>query len=351
MRRNLTFTLLAVGVLLLTAVPNSAASQSLYDGRQMTSFIAQTAEGEEVDIPLASGQPSMLVYVEPGQNKSDELIDDLQRLLGETPSIQLHLFARSQPDEWNFEQPLLIDSDGSLYNAWRVRVFPVAILVDGEGVVQHVIHGYTRAEHERLAGELKVLAGVMTSDEFESSMEDQPLPDEDLPAEEFVRLGHKHWSQGFADRAREAWERALAVNPNLVEAHSALAGYFLSEGDVEYALQHLEQPLEQNPDSETWLLASRIYLAQGQLVDAEEAAENALDLNRRSHEAKLLLAEVYLVNGWSDEATEMASDVRVLYPDNAHALYLLGRAAEMEGKLEEAIGFYRQAFETKAGNW
>jgi tetratricopeptide (TPR) repeat protein len=339
-------TLVTIALMLLFT---TAFGQSVYSGRELPAFSVETLDGEPFLSSSLQGNPVMLVYVEPEQNRSSELLEDVERMLGRGLTVKVYSISRHRPETWNHNTALLLDSDGQLYSDWRIRVFPVAVLVNVDGVIQKVFHGYTRAEHDELADELRVLSGDISREDLDKARESGAVVGEELPAEEFVQIGQKHWHAGFVDRAREAWENALKLNPELMDARVYLARYFLKTGNADTAATILETPLANSPDCDTWLLDAEIKMTMGDLDAAEAAAESALDLNRRSFDAKLMLAEIYLERGWPEDAQDLVKEVRLLRKEDPRAAYLLGRAAEQQGNMELAIQFYREAFELIQG--
>ncbi len=85
-------------------------------------------------------------------------------------------------------------------------------------------------------------------------------------------------------------------------------------------------------------------LASGALDDAHKAAEQALQLEPDSQEAKMVMARVLIEQGKFTEAAEILSRLCTANPLDAKSAYYLGVAQEKSGHLEEALDTYRRAY-------
>jgi TolB-like protein/DNA-binding winged helix-turn-helix (wHTH) protein len=177
-----------------------------------------------------------------------------------------------------------------------------------------------------------------------------------IPAEEGHRL------------AREAVERALALNPNLAEAHSQMArikqqvdfdfagadasaqrALVLEPGNPEIvrsaassAAIHSD-PL--NADSWECLAANEFYM--GQLDEAEVDGKKALELNADVWPGPILLSQIYLVQGRPQDAVRELQLIRYVPVReflNLSADYALGRKKESDAELSKFIAKYHENY-------
>jgi TolB-like protein/Flp pilus assembly protein TadD len=194
-----------------------------------------------------------------------------------------------------------------------------------------------------------------------------------LPAEEGHRL------------AREAVERALALNPNLAEAHAQMArikrqvdfdwagadasilqaialepgnaGIVRSaalsaaiRGRLEEALQLSRRAVELDPlDAVSWGNLGNIRFFVGQLDEAVVDLNKTLELNPDSWNAHFFLSEIYIMQGRPQDALP---EIERLQDPGGRRLYLyalayhaLGREKESDAALMELISKY-QAIDT-----
>jgi len=150
---------------------------------------------------------------------------------------------------------------------------------------------------------------------------------------------------GGGSEARAAAERALAVNPRLVEAHEFLAALSLEVGEVETAERHLVEALRVNPRSLSAraLRAVAFYLEDRATELAREIRE-ILDANPRYGELYATLAEFAVLIRRYPEAVEFARHAVELSPWLWRAwatwglnLLRVGRDAEGREVLERAF--------------
>ncbi len=82
----------------------------------------------------------------------------------------------------------------------------------------------------------------------------------------------------------------------------------------------------------------------GQLDRAAEKALQAIALNGRDVEPRILLAKVYIEKARHADAAKELTTVLEMQPESAQAFYLLGVAQEKGGQPEEALASYRRAY-------
>jgi tetratricopeptide (TPR) repeat protein len=188
-----------------------------------------------------------------------------------------------------------------------------------------------------------------------------------IPAEE----GHR--------RAREAVERALALNPNLAEAHTQMGrikqqvdfdwagadasfrrAVALDPGNPEVvrtaassaavlgrfneAPQLNRRAIDSDPlNAESWELLAETELFMGQLDQAATDLKKALNLNPDAVGAHMVLSQIYVMQGRPQDALREIELVRYdaergwLY---AIAYHTLGRKKESDAALSEFITKY-----------
>jgi TolB-like protein/lipopolysaccharide biosynthesis regulator YciM len=109
-----------------------------------------------------------------------------------------------------------------------------------------------------------------------------------------------------------AARRALALDPDLAEAHASMGYLRYRETNVSAALPHLQRAITLKPNyaqAHHWLAIS--YLVIGQPVSAREHAERAVELDPQHSAARITLIALLLGEGNTEEA---ASQYRRLTP-------------------------------------
>jgi len=161
------------------------------------------------------------------------------------------------------------------------------------------------------------------------------------------------------DEKKEAWaaakrdaEKAVAVGPNLAEAHAALGWVrFFSEWKFAEGLVELKRARELAPANPTANdLLARVLIYVNQIAEAEKLARQAVKLDPLAVIARGNLARILLAEGKLDEADAEARKTAELQPSGAGShrwqviVALLRGDAEMalrEAQLEPNDGYRR----------
>ena len=153
-------------------------------------------------------------------------------------------------------------------------------------------------------------------------------------------------------KAEAAANRALSLNSNLAEAHTALGfvsyRYHLKWKEAE---QHFKKAISLNPSYATAHQWYASYLAAtGRLNEAVAEAKTAHELEPFS----LTIYSDYIRGlyyaGLLDQAHSEALKLREMDPNFMRGYYELGLVLEEQGKLEEAISAFRTALKTAPDN-
>jgi adenylate cyclase len=126
-----------------------------------------------------------------------------------------------------------------------------------------------------------------------------------------------HFWHGKDDDPMPAAERALAIDPNLAEAHSVKVRYFEQQGDREAADKELEIALRLGPESwEVNREAARLMFRLDRIKDSIRYYEKSAQLSESDFHSCLMLQTCYL--GTGDEAAALEAARRTL--DRAEAV-------------------------------
>ncbi len=334
-------------VSLVLVIGSASALTRLNQGDPLPDFSLQDAGGKTYTLKDFADHPALFAYVRPDQEDSQTLLQKCTRWQEEYPDLRIvALFGRLPEEAADYPFPLLLDPDKTVYGNWGLRVFPTVVLVNREGLVTFTHSGFGATAEEILADEIAVLMGVKTREEISREKENvgAGIQTDDTAARHF-QAGKKLWDDGFPERAREEWEKSLQADSTYTPGHFYLGKYYLRAGEPEPALKHLQFALQEEATPEALILAARACLLQGDLDQAENYADRALDANRRSPEAKLTLAEIYLEENDLAESEAFVQEVMLISKRNPKAYYLLGRIAEAKGDMEQALVNYRRALE------
>ena len=161
------------------------------------------------------------------------------------------------------------------------------------------------------------------------------------------------------EQKKDAWaaskrdaEKAVAVGPNLAEAHAALGWVrFFVEWKFSEGLAELRRAKELAPANPTANdLLARVLIYVGQIEDAERLARQAIELDPLAYLARGNLARILLAEGKLDEADAAARKSAELQPAAAgsHRWQVVvavlrgdGEVALREAQLEPDEGYRR----------
>jgi len=151
-------------------------------------------------------------------------------------------------------------------------------------------------------------------------------------------LNPEHKKEAWAAAKRDA-EKAVAVGPNLAEAHAALGWVrFFSEWKFAEGLAELKRARELAPANATANdLLARVLIYVNQLAEAEKLARQAIELDPLAYLARANLARILLAEGKLDEADAEARKSVELQPTAAASHRWQVVVAILRGDAETAL--------------
>ncbi|HKO59737.1 MAG TPA: tetratricopeptide repeat protein [Pyrinomonadaceae bacterium] len=160
-------------------------------------------------------------------------------------------------------------------------------------------------------------------------------------------IGHYRFSnqspRDVLPKVKAAALRAFEIDPNLAEAHAAMAVVNAVEGDYPHAIKLYERAIELNPNLATARLRYGYLLAHvGRLDEAISHMQRAHDLDPLSSTVNVNLSAYYgLKQNW-DLSVKHARMALELNPEAWQARLNLGEALEAKGLYQEAETEYRK---------
>ena len=149
-------------------------------------------------------------------------------------------------------------------------------------------------------------------------------------------------------RAKEAATKALSIDPQLGEAHGALAKVILYENwDFAGAERELKKAIELNPSyAEGHHSYSHLLLNLGRFDESLAESNKLLELDPISETSIGHLAYHYLYARQYDQAIQQYERDRQLYPDTNPVNHLqLAQAYYQKGMIDKAVEHYIKGFE------
>ena len=157
----------------------------------------------------------------------------------------------------------------------------------------------------------------------------------------------------FKDKAYEASERALALDPELAEAHASSGLAHLVREEFERAELEFNKAIELNPGLfEAYYYFARTRFHQGDMGAAAEWFAKAASVNPEDYQSRLLRVQILRGAGQVDEAAvEARQAIEVVernlewHPDDARALHLGAGSLIVLGEIELAERWMQRALE------
>lgn len=141
---------------------------------------------------------------------------------------------------------------------------------------------------------------------------------------------------GLAKRAKAAWEKAIALDPNNLDARSDLIQYYLMApgflgGSVDQAKEQAAEIKKRDALRGVQAYAT-IAVNQKDFAAAERELKEAIQKAPADPRPRVFLASLYQGQEKWDAAFETLEAVLKAEPDNWDALYQVGRTAALSGK-------------------
>jgi hypothetical protein len=314
---------------LLVAVP-AAATTDLERGDAAPPLVMEAVDGRRVDTSELDGRTVLLLFGEAAHEKTrlacHEITTalDSPRLDNEPITWILILSKSSRPEDLapditgSRTPPIVVhDTERTAFGAYRARVAPTAVVVDGEGRVVHAMAGYTYRFGDIVYDALQLSVGRLSPDRFEQTLHpDRQMSahDQRHRAERLTRFAHPLSRRGLDDMAKAKYVESIRLVEDYAPARLGL-------GDL--------------------------LIRQGRREEAQVQFRAVLAVAPESPEATLGLAHVFVLSGETklDEATQVTRDLIEHHPTWPRPHYLMGLIHERRGEAAAAAASYRKAAE------
>ena len=177
----------------------------------------------------------------------------------------------------------------------------------------------------------------------------------DLPEAHAAR-GFALWLLKRADEAVAEFETAMRLDPKQFEARYFYARLSFQRGDAERAAELFEDAVRAREDYQARFFAAQSYATLGRKAEAEAAYRRALHvvrqhlaLNPDDPRAATMCAVSLCRLGDREEGLRWAERARAIDPEDPGVLYNVACLYALEGKADEAISCLAQAFEAGFG--
>lgn len=243
--------LLLIGALLALNFQTADAFKRIHVGERAHDFVLETLQGQRVQLRTSLGEKATLVvFWATWSPRSAEALADFQTLYDEYGPNALQVIAVNvEHQDWNPAEihklaetietvgatyPVVVDKDLSIFNEYGVIAVPSSVLVDAAGAVVELLPGYSNMTRfdfrERVLEALGVLVpkakeGPTTSVEYVPKGK----------AARYCQMGKMLLRKKMPTKAIRAFEKAIAEDPDYVEAYQNLFQALTSAGRTQEA--------------------------------------------------------------------------------------------------------------------
>ena len=250
---------------------------------------------------------------------------------------------------------LLLDRDGNIVKIYRGRVPARQIIRD--------IQGAPRSEEELVRAAFPfpgqsfgmefVRDYTMIADSFRrAGLNDQAaiyyqhqlLEQGHDTAQSWNSLGLLYEQEGKLDQAREAYEKAIRLDPGYADGHNNLGAMHLKAGEIDKAVRSFRKAHESDVQAPQPLVnLGNAYLQVKRFQDAVSAFGKALQVGPDSAEIHHNLGYAFLESGRLDDALASFDSALRLRPRYASAQNNKGTVFLRKGRFEEAGRAFAEA--------
>jgi non-specific serine/threonine protein kinase len=143
--------------------------------------------------------------------------------------------------------------------------------------------------------------------------------------------------KSWLEKAEKSGLKALALDPNLAEAHRALSRLYWAEGKTEKAIQEAEEAVKTNPNyGEAWNVLGRWYTLTGQYAKAESALMRVLAVKPTCYQLFLSFINLYSHWGKKGKVEEYFAKGLEIQPHDQRTYFIMSQYYLCRGKWEEA---------------
>lgn len=308
--------LLVVVVIALALPPPALAFRNAAVGSAVPALALDGRSVARVAVP-ASGRVTIVLFWRPGQTFSEEALADLAALapsLGAKGVVTVAIAETgSQPKAAALPFEAASDRERQASDAYGVIVFPSTAVVDARGVLRAYVPSRSAAYRAVVEAHALLALGEITEPELTARLgrAGEVYGQSAEGAQAALKRGTALLAERNLEDAARELARALALQPNLTEAHLQLGWVRLEMNDPREAQKEFAVVLARNPTSP----GARVGVG---------------------------IARLRL--GQTDEGIRQLEEAVVLNPEPVRGHYELGRAYEARGDTARAVYHYRWAF-------
>ena len=164
-------------------------------------------------------------------------------------------------------------------------------------------------------------------------------------------LGQLYYNQEKLEKARQAWEQALRIEPEDIDTEFALGRLFVEKRDFPRATQHLERLRQlDRSDWRPYFYLARLHLNFGLYAQAARLSEEGLQRNPLHSGMRFQLADAVRLDGNPARAVQLYRQGLESDPDASEAYFKMAQAYRQLGENESACRAVRQGMASASGS-
>lgn len=121
--------------------------------------------------------------------------------------------------------------------------------------------------------------------------------------DEYIAISEELNLKGHPAEAIQVLEKGLKIDHG-IKVKAQLGRVHLAQRSYEKSIAYLEEVTAQDPSPESMMQLGQAYLGAKRVSDAQSTLENVLEKSPTSQEARIILVQIYAVQGRADEAFE-----------------------------------------------
>lgn len=230
----------------------------------------------------------------------------------------------------------------------RIPGIKIHIFVMSGALLFMSIYGCGKKELSDATLETKEVATEESTD-IQEVKKEVVLP-EKLSASEYYNFGLEHIKKGGFDEAIAAWEKALELDPSMINAYEKLAKAYYTQGKFTKAAELYRKELTLKPeDPMIYFSLGVVYRMNEQFEDAIKMQTKAISLNPNFASAFNELGLTYCKQRKLDEAMNAHKKALELDPKLGTAHNYLGVVYLLKGMSAEADAEFNEFKKYEAG--
>ncbi len=307
---------------------SAAAFKNVHEGDEAPAFTLPDPDGNPVELAALHGEGplTILVFWATWNPNSAPQLEDVQRLVdafgdkglkavgvnaeGAEAPPGLETLVKTFLEEHKIGFPVVLDKELAEYNGWGVVALPATAFLDRERKVVYEFSGHPTSAYEDMEAKVKELLGLQEAEaaaekpkheryradkkvqlnyglartqfdrgqfskalgKLEKVLEEDPNFPDAHALDGLIHLGlEAEDKEGAADAARQAFQKAVELDPALPAGLAGLAHFALVDGDVAKAVELTRGALEHTEEEEI----ARLWPAAPESAPEEQAQGEA----------------------------------------------------------------------------